>query len=1012
MVRMLSSRELTGFRFLDYEVNLPRLELSCRGTPVHLDPKPFEVLVYLIRNRSRVVEPAELQREIWGLRAMSPSGIPTAVLAVRKALNDDTREPKFILTQPRRGYRFIAEAVELTPGPEQAFLGRDGEISRLEASLASAQRGIGQLVAVAGPAGIGKTRLIEEFLFGLGPADAMVARGHPSDSRAETPLSPWLRLLDDLERRLERRACDELFRDVSEMRAALESAGSRPHSPSDTPTLVSQSAFFDSMANLIARIATDNPLILFIDDSHQLDPTSTQLLERVAASVRRTRLLLLIATRSVKAAPWIPERAETLIELAPLARSSQQTLLTAIAPGLDCGTQERILERAEGNPLFLTQLARYVVDSNADRDRAARDALPSRIQAVVSSQLELLASDVRQILGLASVIGREFDVHTLSQVAGEDAASVVDALEPAITHHLIGPSEVGRLVFRHSLVRDAIYEQLPARQRMAHHFRIADFLSRAFREDSVDRATGIAEHYVAAAPIGGARQAIRFLRPAIELATQQFALEEARNLARRAEALAPLCTDLSQLQRTEILVDLAEAELRCGNRHESAIQLSKAFQVARHRGFADLLARIALAAAPGFFALEVGVVDWKLVEIVDSALQAKPPIPTSARAKLLARQAMALTYADRAPPQVEGVREAVRLALLDGDTQTLALAQTAEIVSSWSPEEPACRLQKARTAQGLAIDAEDLELAQVLSLLQTTDLMQLGRIVEADQEIGRFHSLAAQSHVPQGPWYCSLLQGMRRHMEGKLNSASRTLALVRTEGTAVGDRNATLSATLMSALLMVEQNLFRDALPAIDAVRAEFPAIDTAWRTASAYGLAQSLALGEARLQIAHVSPREVRRDVLWVAAMASLGMASALTGTTHLCEEIYRRLAPCASQNIVVGYSSACLGPVDRALALLAAAMGDWDVANGHFERAIRTAEDQGAHLWLAHTLHQSARSLLAEDRRRNRARAETSLERAHSLARWLGLGNLQMHLKRARTGIDPCPGSIAYAS
>src|SRR5262245_17989068 len=102
--------------FAEFEVDLELFQLRHRGIPVEISAKGFDLLVYLIRNRERVVPKDELLAQVWHAQALSSSAIPTAVLGLRKALGDDPESPRFIETTPGRGYRFIGEIRRADPG--------------------------------------------------------------------------------------------------------------------------------------------------------------------------------------------------------------------------------------------------------------------------------------------------------------------------------------------------------------------------------------------------------------------------------------------------------------------------------------------------------------------------------------------------------------------------------------------------------------------------------------------------------------------------------------------------------------------------------------------------------------------------------------------------------------------------------------------------------------------------------------------------------------------------------
>ena len=166
------------YRFGDFELDADLYQLRRAGEIVEIGPKAFDLLLYLIRQPQKIVSRTELVHEVWHAEAVSDSSVPTCITAVRRALGDDPATPKYIETIRGRGYRFVIEATSTevsptgspqstgsSPRPTGTFVGRQAEMGSLETGLESALSGIPQTFLLLGEAGIGKTRLLEEFSF-------------------------------------------------------------------------------------------------------------------------------------------------------------------------------------------------------------------------------------------------------------------------------------------------------------------------------------------------------------------------------------------------------------------------------------------------------------------------------------------------------------------------------------------------------------------------------------------------------------------------------------------------------------------------------------------------------------------------------------------------------------------------------------------------------------------------------------------------------------------------------
>jgi DNA-binding winged helix-turn-helix (wHTH) protein/tetratricopeptide (TPR) repeat protein len=971
---------------------------------MNLEPRPFEVLIYLIENRDRVISTDELTREVWGVRALARSAVPTAILAIRRALTDSTTTPQFIQTVPKRGYRFIGPVTPLIQrtDAEIPLVGRTTELGELERAFARVRVGNPQLVLLTGEPGIGKTRLAEEFLAGIGSSEAIVLHGCCREDPGGAPLAPWPDFARALLDQFQPESAKADDRNAAKALRLLAEALPETSAYATATSIEDRAKTFDTIARALAARSLRKPVVLFLDDLHRSDHGGLLLLLHAVTASPSARLLLIAAYREAELtlepslSPLlhrIQAEASAHLPLSNLSAAELRVILASSPQASSVSDVSALIERSGGNPLFLIHLARAA----ALADTASRSTgllLPEGLRAMVELQLQNLSRDCRFALEQAAVAGRRFRLRTVADSLGEGVGDLRSRLRPALDARLVRPCGVGTIEFTHVLVRDALYESLPEGQRASLHLALGEALELLSNAELPDHAAEIAHHFACASALGEVDRAISFLLLAAKVATDRLSFEAAAEHLRSACDLLDLAPD--HPRQAEILVALGEAQMRLGSRSEATEMLRLGAHIAEQSGNAHLLAHAALARSPGFFAIEVGVVDHSLISLLQSALTQLPTNETALRAMLLARQALALSYADDVTRSQALSTEAIKLAGGANDPSTLAFALSAQHAAVWRPDDPATRLQSSTQVLEAATSAGDLELALVFRLFRMTDFLQLGRIEEVDRELGAFELLVTELQLPQGLWYVSLLRAMRRHMQGKLDSARTLCAIYRRDGDAVGDRNAILSSTAMTALLLLEEDRFLEAAPAIDAVREQFPAIDDAWRAASAYGFAESGARREARYHLACIQPRTLRRDILWPSTMNCAGIAAALSGDEQKCEDIYGLLLPLAGQNAAVGYSVICLGAIDRALGNMAASLGNWDAAEEHFENALVANELQGSPLWHAHTLHGYSRLLAARAAPRDRTRLSLHAERALDLGAALGLKNLVRNLKQ----------------
>ena len=185
-------------RFGEYELDEAAGELRHRGAAVEIQPKPLALLLLLVRERARVVPARELIDSLWPDTRVSPASLTRAVSHARRAIGD-TNRGSLIRSVSRRGYRFCADVVQLDAArpqpapagePGRVFVGREEALARLERAFADAVERRGAVALVSGPAGIGKTRLLEHF---AAQAEARGARVLFARSHSEDGVPPfWL----------------------------------------------------------------------------------------------------------------------------------------------------------------------------------------------------------------------------------------------------------------------------------------------------------------------------------------------------------------------------------------------------------------------------------------------------------------------------------------------------------------------------------------------------------------------------------------------------------------------------------------------------------------------------------------------------------------------------------------------------------------------------------------------------------------------------------------------------
>jgi DNA-binding SARP family transcriptional activator/class 3 adenylate cyclase/tetratricopeptide (TPR) repeat protein len=359
-----------------------------------------------------------------------------------------------------------------TPGSR--FVGRERELEELRGAFA---RALGEkachAVTIVGPAGIGKSRLALELVSELGH-EATVAVGRCLSYGVGVAYRPLAEIVRRLGGSDPRPWLDEILEgDEQSARLVLSAVGL-----SDRAAHAEE--IFWAVRRLFERVARQRPLVICVEDVHWAEPALLDLLEYLVAFSSGHPILLVCLARPefVETRPaWagaLPGRLLLVLDALSHAEA-RQLLESAGAEAIEPRTAVRIMETAEGNPLFLEQLAAVGAESG-------EGALPSTIQAVLAARIDRLEPEERAVIEHASVEGRSFHVGAVAELlARGDPAGVASPLVSLVQKQLIRPDRSdlpGEDVFRfaHVLIREAAYQGVPKQRRAELHERMAGWL--------------------------------------------------------------------------------------------------------------------------------------------------------------------------------------------------------------------------------------------------------------------------------------------------------------------------------------------------------------------------------------------------------------------------------------------------------------------------------------------------------------------------------------------------------
>ena len=366
---------------------------------------------------------------------------------------------------------------------------------------------------------------------------------------------------------------------------------------------------FDSTSAFLRRAAAAEPLIVVLDDLHAADASSLLLLEFVAAELGDTRLLVLAAYRDPEletgdpiatALADVARRASVRISLGGLAEEDVAAYIELSAESEPSARLvAAIAQETEGNPLFVGEIVRLLAtDGRLDEptDAAWRPVIPETVKEVIGRRLQRLSGDCREILAVASVVGREFPLDVLEALGGRTRGDVLALVDEAVAARIVTdvPGSASRMRFTHALVRDTLYETLPPTQRRELHCRAAEVIEALAGADSSAHLSELAHHCFQALPAVDAGTAVAYARRAGDHARDLLAHEEAARLYESAlQALELLSPPDPALQRA-VLLSLGQALSRAGDMPRAKDAFLRAAALARAADSAEDLAAAAL----------------------------------------------------------------------------------------------------------------------------------------------------------------------------------------------------------------------------------------------------------------------------------------------------------------------------------------------------------------------------------------------------------------------------------
>jgi predicted ATPase/class 3 adenylate cyclase len=585
------------------------------GNDLHMDYSAIGPTTHLAARMEQLATPGSIRLTAGTLRLVEGLVRVTALGPVPvKGLVEPVEVFELMGASRLRRRLQAAAARGLTP-----FVGRQQELEAIHQALARAQTGHGQVVALVGEAGVGKSRLVYECVHSHRTQGWRVLESASVSYGTATPYFLITNLLkryghvDDGDDARTIRAkvtgqvltLDEALQDTLPALLALLDAA-----PDDSPFWhldppQRRQRMLDGLTRVLLRESQVQPLLLVCEDLHWIDAETQALLDRLVESLPTARLLLLVNYRPEYQHRWGPKTYYTQLRLDPLPAGSTEELLQALLgedPSL-APLKRLLIERTEGNPFFLEESVRTLVETQvlvgqpgAYRVAQAlpRIQVPATVQAVLAARIDRLPPEGKRLLQAASVIGTDVPFALLEAIAempDETLRRGLMHLQAAEFFYETSLFPERECTFKHALTHEVAYGGLLQERRRALHGRIVHALERLYPNRLAEQVDRLAHHALRGAVW---EKAVAYCRQAGDRADDRSAFREAVTYfehARGALAHLPTTPD-TEVLALELLLDLGDALIPLGDHGRSRALFSEAEALARRLGDRARLAQV------------------------------------------------------------------------------------------------------------------------------------------------------------------------------------------------------------------------------------------------------------------------------------------------------------------------------------------------------------------------------------------------------------------------------------
>lgn len=912
------------------------------------------------------------------------------------------------------------------------LIGRTAELDMIRQRWKQSVDGEMRCVLLTGEPGIGKSRVLRAFGDSIGGDTHEVVSLHCSSYYRNSPFWPVLRWLQrvfglcpdssdasDLER-LEA-GIARLGVEVDETRLVLTTLLGIPaavHHPAiDASSPSFKSLTLDVLVAIIERSTRVQPVLMAIEDAHWIDPSSLEFVRLVLERLVAVPLLILLTARPEFEPGWTcPHLIQ--INLDRLARRDCVAMIERLTDGkpLPHVVLDQIVSKTDGVPLFVEELTKTVLQGDLLQDAGfsyelrgtpQTIAIPDTLQGSLLSRLDRLEPTVKETAQIAATVGREFGMKLLGLIASRPDGELRETLDRLIAAEIIvrasgTPGQGDTYLFRHALIQEVAYQSLLLARRRHYHALIAAALEEHYPE-VVERQPELIAQNFAAADLPD--RAIGYWQRAAERALAGAAYEEATAHAQRGLELANRCSYSEQdlaMHRLPLLLARGGAELRLGRR-EAIATFRQAAQIARERNLPSYLVQAALEFDTAETFLEgSGKASLPLLE---EALARVGTEESVERCRLLSRLVRTVHMTGAAEQDGEVALEAVALARRLNDLPSLFDALACEVMHVGARPLPSDKFgERESVLQELSQIAEKLGDAHSIGHACArclTGYLEIGEVERFESALERYRQIATTGQHFVDRWCLTGAQAMRAILVGDFTLAQQKARESMQMAQSVDAELAAGVYGMQMFTIRREQGRLEEVAPLFRQFVDEHSE-DSTWRPGFMLICCDLGFEAQARANLDRIAESEfgIPVDSKRLITLTYLAEVAARLRDAEHAERVYALLLPFRDQVVTVPVFTLCCGSAARYLGMLAHALGDWSVAEEHFEYALRMDERLRAWPWLAHGRHEFALMLAARNRIEDRARAQDLLATAAAAAKELKMFALVERIGGVQTG------------